>query len=71
MAEDLKPELFNGSTKSFSNLVLNNVQDGVAGLNSGRQIVFWNKAAEQMTGFEAPEVLGKPGFKDLSLFVDR
>lgn len=71
MAENEKPEIFNGSTKSFSNLVLNQVQDGVVGLSAGRKIVFWNKAAELMTGFEGPEILGKPCFEDLSLFVDR
>jgi diguanylate cyclase (GGDEF)-like protein/PAS domain S-box-containing protein len=71
MVENEKTELFSGSTKSFCNLVLNQVQDGVAGLSAGRKIVFWNKAAELMTGFEGPEVLGKPCFEDLSLFVDR
>ncbi len=71
MTKHEKPELFSGATKSFYNLVLNQVQDGVAGLSAGRKIVFWNKAAEQMTGFESPEILGKPCFEDLSLFVDR
>jgi diguanylate cyclase (GGDEF)-like protein/PAS domain S-box-containing protein len=71
MAEHEQSELFNSATKSFCSLVLNHIQDGVACLSAGRKIVFWNKAAEEMTGFEGPEILGKPCFEDLSLFVDR
>jgi diguanylate cyclase (GGDEF)-like protein/PAS domain S-box-containing protein len=70
MAEHSILELFKGATKSFCNLVLNQVQDGVACLTAGRKIVYWNKAAEQMTGFDSAEILGTPCFEDLSLFVD-
>jgi diguanylate cyclase (GGDEF)-like protein/PAS domain S-box-containing protein len=38
---------------------------------TGRKIIFWNKAAEQMTGFDNAEILGKQCFEDLSLFVDQ
>jgi diguanylate cyclase (GGDEF)-like protein/PAS domain S-box-containing protein len=70
MAEMNILELFKGATKSFCNLVLNQVQDGVSCLTTGRKIVFWNKAAEQMTGFDSGEIMGSPCFEDLSLFID-
>ena len=70
MAEQTILELFKGATKSFCNLVLNQVQDGVSCLTAGRKIVYWNKAAEHMTGFDGAEILGTPCFEDLSLFVD-
>jgi len=71
MADQSILELFKGATKGFVDLVLNQIQDGVACLSQGRKIVFWNKSAEQMTGFEGAEILGQPCFEDLSLFVDR
>ncbi|HYA49112.1 MAG TPA: sensor domain-containing diguanylate cyclase, partial [Burkholderiales bacterium] len=43
---------------------------GVSCLTSGRKIVFWNKTAERMTGFDSGEILGNPCYEDLSLFVD-
>jgi diguanylate cyclase (GGDEF)-like protein/PAS domain S-box-containing protein len=70
MAEHNILELFKGATKSFCNLVLNQVQDGVSCVDHGRKIIFWNKAAEQMTGFESAEIMGKQCFEDLSLFLD-
>jgi diguanylate cyclase (GGDEF)-like protein/PAS domain S-box-containing protein len=70
MAEHNILEHFKGATQSFCNLVLNQVQDGVSCLTSGRKIIFWNKAAEQMTGFESAEILGNRCFEDLSLFID-
>jgi diguanylate cyclase (GGDEF)-like protein/PAS domain S-box-containing protein len=71
MAEHNILELFSGATKSLCNLVLNQAQDGIACLSKDRKTIFWNKAAEQMTGFESSEILGKPCFEELSLFVDR
>ncbi|HVP92012.1 MAG TPA: diguanylate cyclase [Terriglobales bacterium] len=71
MAEPNILELFKGATKGFCNLVLNQVQDGVSCLTPARKIVFWNKSAEQMTGFDGGEILGNPCYEDLSLYVDR
>jgi len=64
-------EYFSGAAKGFCNLVLNQVQDGVSSLDRDRKIIFWNKAAEQMTGFEASEILGKGCTEDVALFVSR
>ena len=38
---------------------LNSLYDGVYVVDTQRIILFWNKAAEQMTGYSAAEVLGK------------
>ncbi|MGA2363021.1 MAG: sensor domain-containing diguanylate cyclase [Candidatus Aminicenantales bacterium] len=71
MAENNVSDLFKGATKGFCSMVLNQVQDGITCLSNSRKVLFWNKAAEQMTGFESSEILDKPCFEDLSLFVDR
>jgi diguanylate cyclase (GGDEF)-like protein/PAS domain S-box-containing protein len=71
MAEHNILEIFKGAAKGLCNLVFNQVQDGVACIDKDRKIVFWNKAAEQTTGLEGGEILGKQCFEDLSLFVDQ
>jgi diguanylate cyclase (GGDEF)-like protein/PAS domain S-box-containing protein len=71
MAEHNILEIFKDAAKGFCNLVLNQVQDGISCVGPDRKIVFWNKAAEQTTGLESGEILGKQCFEDLSLFVDR
>lgn len=38
--------------------ILNHIQDGVYFVDIDRKIKFWNKAAEQITGFTAEEVVG-------------
>lgn len=39
--------------------VVNNLQDGVYIVDPQRRIVFWNKAAEEITGYSAKEIVGK------------
>lgn len=39
--------------------ILNNLQDGVYFVDKGRRIVFWNRAAEKITGYSASEIVGK------------
>ncbi|MEW5734183.1 MAG: sensor domain-containing diguanylate cyclase [Thermodesulfobacteriota bacterium] len=39
-------------------------------VDRGRKIVFWNKAAERITGYAAREVLGKSCSEDILLHVD-
>jgi PAS domain S-box-containing protein len=41
-------------------LILNCIAEGVCGIDKHRNIVFWNPAAEQMTGYKTEEVIGKP-----------
>ena len=69
-AEKQLSEVFEGATKSFSNILLNQTQDGVYCLDRTRRIVFWNRGAEATTGFERSEVLGKQCPEDVVLLVD-
>ncbi len=70
MPEDNILDIFRGATKSLCNSVLNQVQDAVVWLDRDRKVVYWNKAAEQISGREAAAVLGKACFEEPALFVD-
>ena len=69
-AEKQISEVFEGATKAFFNILLNQVQDGVYALDKDRRIVFWGRGAELATGFEKVEVLGKQCPEDFVLLVD-
>lgn len=49
---------------------LNSLYDAVYVVNPARQILFWNKAAEDMTGYSAAEVLGKSCKDDILNHID-
>jgi diguanylate cyclase (GGDEF)-like protein len=70
MPEDNILDIFRGATRSLCNNVLNQVQDAVVWLDRDRKVVYWNKAAEQISGREAAAVLGKACFEEPALFVD-
>ena len=63
-------EVFEGAAKTFFNILLNQVQDGVYCLDKDRRIVFWGRGAEMAAGFERAEVMGKQCPEDLTLLVD-
>jgi diguanylate cyclase (GGDEF)-like protein/PAS domain S-box-containing protein len=63
-------EVFEGATKAFINILLNQVQDGIYCLDRDRKVVFWGQGAEQTTGFVRAEVLGKQCPEGLILLVD-
>ncbi len=44
--------------ESFENII-NNLHEGLYLVNSERVITYWNRAAEEITGFAAQELLGK------------
>ena len=44
---------------SFTELLLNNVHDGIYFVDQDCKIFFWNKGAEQITGFDQSTVSGK------------
>lgn len=69
-AEKQISEVFEGATKPFFNILLNQVQDAVYCLDKDRRVVFWGKGAEMATGFEWTEVMGKQSPEDLTLLVD-
>jgi diguanylate cyclase (GGDEF)-like protein len=70
MAEESILDIFKGATKNLCNSVLNQVQDAVVWVNKDRQVVYWNKSAEQISGKDAASVLGKTCFEEPALFVD-
>ncbi len=63
-------EIFEGATKAFFNILLNQVRDGIYCLDKDRRVVFWGKGAELATGFDQAEVMGKQCPEDLTLLVD-
>ena len=70
MAEDNILEIFQGAAKNLCNSVLNQVQDAVVWLDKDRKVVYWNKAAELMSGVERAHILGRACFEEPALFVD-
>lgn len=51
--------------------VLNNLYEGVYFLEAGRTIAFWNRGAERITGYPAPEVMGRACADNILCHVDR
>lgn len=70
MAEDNILDIFPGASKSIFNNVLNQVQEGVVCLDRDRKVVYWNRAAELITGREASTILGRACFEEPALFAD-
>lgn len=56
---------------SFYETLLDNLYDGVYFVNLEREITFWNKAAEKITGFSKAEVIGKRCADNLLCHVDQ
>jgi diguanylate cyclase (GGDEF)-like protein/PAS domain S-box-containing protein len=50
--------------------LLDNLYDGVYCVDSRRRIIYWNKAAEQITGFQSAEVLGKHCHQNILRHMD-
>jgi len=63
-------DFFPGAAKNFSVTIFDHLEDAVACLDVDQKILFWNKAAGQMSGRDDAEVLGKVCFDELGLFVD-
>jgi diguanylate cyclase (GGDEF)-like protein len=70
MTEENNLEIFQGAAGSFCASVFNQLQDAVACLDKDRKVIYWNKAAEMVSGFEGAAMLGKPCFEEPGLFVD-
>jgi diguanylate cyclase (GGDEF)-like protein/PAS domain S-box-containing protein len=54
----------------FYRTLLDNLNDGVFTLDRDRKIVFWNKGAEQLTGFSKAEVLGRKCSDEILVHID-
>lgn len=50
--------------------LLDNLYDGVYYVDKDRQIAYWNKGAEKITGYSSEEVVGKHCFDDILVHVD-
>ncbi len=54
----------------FYREVLDNLYDGVYYVDPHRRITFWNKAAENITGYSRQEVLGRKCSDNLLVHVN-
>lgn len=70
MAEENILDIFQGATKNLCNSVLDQVHDAVVWLDKDRKVVYWNKAAELISGRESAAILGRACFEEPALFVD-
>lgn len=57
--------------KSFSSIILNSIFDGVYIADDQKKILFWNKGAEQITGYKTNYVLGRKCSDDILNHVDK
>jgi PAS domain S-box-containing protein len=55
--------MFNKRFKLYSQ-ILDNMADGVFFVSVGRKIVYWNKGAEEITGFTSSEAMGRDCYDD-------
>ena len=53
------PGLEAGVPETLLSEILEHLQDGVYALDRERRVIFWNQAAERITGCKAEEVLGR------------
>lgn len=51
--------------------LLNSIADGVYVTDRQRQIVFWNRAAERITGWSQAEVVGRSCYDNMLVHVDK
>jgi diguanylate cyclase (GGDEF)-like protein/PAS domain S-box-containing protein len=55
---------------SFHEQLIENLYDGVYFVDSARTITYWNKAAEELTGYSATEAVGRHCFDNFLNHVD-
>jgi len=60
------------STKEFdvTMSVLDHISDGVYIVNTNRKIIYWNKAAEKITGYKARETVGIHCWENIVMHMD-
>jgi diguanylate cyclase (GGDEF)-like protein/PAS domain S-box-containing protein len=54
----------------FHRMLLDNLYDGVYFVDADRKIVYWNEAAERMTGFSRSEMVNRHCYDDMLMHVD-
>ena len=70
MAEENLLDIFKGASANLCNSVLDQIQDAVVWVDENRKVVYWNKAAERISGREAASVLGQACSELPGLFTD-
>jgi diguanylate cyclase (GGDEF)-like protein/PAS domain S-box-containing protein len=70
MAEENLLDIFKGASANLCNSVLDQIQDAVVWVDENRKVVYWNKAAERISGREAASVLGRACSELPTLFWD-
>jgi diguanylate cyclase (GGDEF)-like protein/PAS domain S-box-containing protein len=56
---------------AFQRALLENLYDGVYFVDAERRITFWNRSAEELTGFKSEEMIGKLCCNDYLAHVDQ
>lgn len=51
--------------------ILDSLGDGVYVTNPDRRILYWNKAAERITGWQAADMVGRHCFDNILVHVDK
>lgn len=54
----------------FFERLVESVTDGIYYVNSAKEITFWNKGAERITGYQRQEVMGMPCSKNILRHID-
>ena len=57
-------------TGDFLKTVLEQTNDGIYYVNTAREILFWNRGAEKITGYKASEVLGRACYNGIMCHID-
>ena len=57
-------------SSNFFKELLDNLYDGVYLVDPHRKIVFWNKAAEKITGYKSEDVIGRKCYDNILAHVD-
>src|SRR6056297_3396468 len=57
-------------TNDFYKRLLEELHEGVYFVDNNRQILYWNKSAERITGYLAEEVVGTHCYDNLLVHVD-
>lgn len=71
MTEKPTSRVFTQGQDDFIYHLLEYTADGCALLDPDKKIVFWNKAAEELTGFKKEEMLGKSCQSEPPLYTDQ
>lgn len=70
VAPGLLPEAWPAQNADFYRAILDTIQEGIYFVDLDRRIVFWNRGAEQLTGYLSQEVIGRQCQDNILLHAD-